>query len=177
MVTTVTSSTSSATQDLSSYYQEKIENFQNGKTNITKQDLTDMVSSYIKEGEDPPVSLTGMLSAYSQIDTNGDGISYSEFEDYKGSSAGLLSSLGITADSMKNYLAQMDLTLLSGSSSSVSNLLDAGILGSTSSTGSLISSLGLTSTSSSVESLIESYNNGTYSAAESSNYSLLDYLT
>ena len=37
MVTTVTSSTSSATQDLSSYYQEKIENFQNGKTQFGKK--------------------------------------------------------------------------------------------------------------------------------------------
>jgi len=141
----------SATQDLSAYNQQQIQDFENGKITITKQDLTAMVSSEVSKGEEPSATLVGLLSSYNTIDTTGNGITYSELEKYKSSSSGLLNSLGLNADSLKEQLNKMALTLLGGDSSSsssgsIASLLDSNnssslLSGSTSSSSSSLSSL------------------------------------
>lgn len=61
----------------------KMESFRSGKTNLSKDDLTDMVSKMSENGKTAPEDLQQILSSYDKIDADGDGgLSFDEITSY-----------------------------------------------------------------------------------------------
>jgi len=158
---------------------KQIQDFLDGKVNITKSDLQNTVSSAIAQGEEPSDTLLDILDSYDKIDTNGDGLSYEELKTYKNTSAGMLSSLGLSAESLKRK--QLDLFvsafLKDDSTASSSSLfgstdLQDSLLGDYSSD-STTDSTSADSSNSYLDSVLQAYS----SSNTSNTSSILDYIT
>jgi len=116
---------------------QQIQDFQNGKINISKEELTNIVSDEIKQGQDPSNSVLDIIDSYDKIDTNNDGISYDEFKTYKNSPKGLLSFMGISSLSISQQINSLTLGMLGNNSANDStglsllnqqpSILDSGI--------------------------------------------------
>jgi len=127
-------SVSSSTSDVNTV---NLQDFKDGKVNISKSELKSSVSEMIAQGEEPSDVLLDIVDSYDKIDTNDDGISYKELETYKSTPAGIISSLGLSVESMKRQ--QLNLfasTFLQDDSTSSSSLF-----GSTDSSESYLNSL------------------------------------
>jgi len=106
---------------------QKIQDFKNGKTKITKEELTTLVAGKLSQGEEVSATLTDLIDSYDEIDKNKDGIDYSEFKTYQNSTQGKLSSLGLSSGSLERQLDMLSLQLLEkNSGSSSSSLLQLG---------------------------------------------------
>jgi hypothetical protein len=118
-----------STSDINAINQQT-QDFKDGKTKITKEALTNTLTSTIKQGQEPLVAVIGLMDSYDQIDKNNDGISYDEFETYKSSPKGMLGSLGLSAESIKQQMNTLSLGLLGADSTGVlsqPSLLDFGL--------------------------------------------------
>jgi len=154
-----------STQDINTINQQKIQDFKDGKTNITKKDLTGMLSSEIAQGQDLSSDVIDLLDSYDQIDKDGDGISYEEFKTYNNTATGILNSLGLSSSSINNSIN----TTLLNSLKKQPSLLDSDLFGTNSN-----KSATLTSSNSYLDNLMQSYN--TSSTNAQSTLSLADYL-
>jgi len=94
-------STASTTSTSDINYLTQMQDFKDGKINITKSDLTSSVQKSVSNGETVSSTMLDIIDSYDKIDTNGDGISYEELTAYKNSTAGILSSMGLSATSIK----------------------------------------------------------------------------
>ena len=194
-----------STQDINAYNQQQIQDFTEGKINITKSDLQSLVSSEIAQGQQPSGQLMDIIDSYDQIDKNGDGISYSDLQTYQNTPKGILDSLGLNSQTLnlQNNLLSLnilnaddstndsssDLTSLLGNSSSsqtssddlssllLNNLTDSNDSSSLSSN-DLTGLLGnSSSTSSYIGSLLQNYSSSNNNTADNNSLSLIDYLS
>ena len=165
-----------STQDTATVNQQKIQDFKDGKINITKKDLGSILSGEITQGQDPSSDLMGIIDSYDKIDKNGDGVSYKEFTTYKSTPAGILSSLGLSSTSINNSINSSLLSYLNNSNSSTSSqqssLLNSGLFGGNSSDSSTL----LDSSSSYLDKLKQSYGISS-SETNGKTLSIADYLT
>jgi len=60
----------------------KMDNFRSGRANLSKEDLTSMVSDMKSKGMTEPEDLKQILSNYDKIDVNSDGTSFDEVTSY-----------------------------------------------------------------------------------------------
>ncbi|GEM_PF-2353937 len=103
------------TTDISTINQQ-IQDFKDGKAKISKEDLTGLVCSQIKQDQEISATLVDLVDSYEEIDKNHDGIDYSEFETYQNSSQGMLSALGISPGSISRQIDMLSLGILGNSS-------------------------------------------------------------
>jgi hypothetical protein len=75
-----------------------LQDFKDGKVNISKSELKNSVSATIAQGQEPSNALLDIIDSYEKIDTNGDGIGYKELETYKSTPAGIISSMGLSPE-------------------------------------------------------------------------------
>lgn len=66
---------------------QKMQDFQSGKTNLSKDDLSKMQNDMKSMGIDAPKGLQDITNNFDKIDTNGDGISSNELNSYTGGKA------------------------------------------------------------------------------------------
>lgn len=114
---TVQSSTSTDASAANAKMLQQMQDFKDGKINITKNDLKENIQAMMSEGEEAPAILLDLYQSYSKIDKNNDGISYKEFETYKNSTAGILNSLGFSTGKKFNanlIMSQYASALLNG---------------------------------------------------------------
>jgi hypothetical protein len=78
-----------------------LQDFKDGKVNISKSELKNSVSATIAQGQEPSNALLDIIDSYEKIDTNGDGIGYKELETYKSTPAGIISSMGLSPEALK----------------------------------------------------------------------------
>jgi hypothetical protein len=150
--------TSSVTSN-SSTVDAQLQAFYDGKTTISKSDLTSIVASEVSSGETVNSSIMDLIDSYESIDKNDDGkLTYQEYSTYKNSTAGMLSSLSLPDASSYSLL---DTDLFTNSSDDTFSILESG-----------------SSSSSGLSSLLDSLssNSTTTTAADSKTASLLDYL-
>jgi hypothetical protein len=102
---------------------QQIQDFLNGKINITRNDLKNTVSAMSAEGEKPSQVLLDIIDSYDKIDTNGDGLSYTELKTYKNTPAGILSSLGLSAESLKQRQLNLSISAFLEDNSTASSPL------------------------------------------------------
>lgn len=119
-----------SSSDINAINQQKIKDFQDGKINISKGELKNLVTSAIAQGETPSNTVVDILDSYDKIDTNGDGINYKEFQTYAKTPAAMLSSLGINTKNMQQQFSLLDTDFLSSSQSSDSGNMFTPLTGS-----------------------------------------------
>lgn len=171
----VTSVQNTSAQDAA----QKIQDFKDGKINISKADLKKEISDAIANDKTPDESELNIYDSYDKIDTNGDGISYKELQAYNNTKEGLLNSLGISKSSLTNYNNSFALNLLNGgaeSTSTSSSLLDyMNNNNSSSDNSSNIDFTGASSTNSAIQNYLSS--NGSSSSNSTNSLSLINYMT
>lgn len=114
----------SSTSDVNTVAQQ-LQDFKDGKVNISKSDLKKSAASVMTQGQKPSDSVIDIIDSYEKIDTNGDGISYKELESYKNTTAGLLSSLGMSPNAMKQQKLSLFSSVLSQDDSLPSSLFSS----------------------------------------------------
>jgi hypothetical protein len=122
MVSSVQSS-NTASQQL----QQQVQDFKDGILNLSKTDIKNDIIKSVTEGSTPSSALMDIYESFNQIDDNGDGLSYEEFETYKNSRTGMLNSLGITSqmDLTTNKINTAILSAYKGESTQQDNLLSS----------------------------------------------------
>lgn len=183
-------------QDANAYNQQQIQDFKDGKINITKSDLQNLVSSEISQGQQPSGAIMDIIDSYDQIDKNGDGINSSELQAYQNTSKGILGRLGLSSESLALQSNSLGLDLLNSidSGNDSSSLLPSdsnGLLGNTSTNQTSDNSLtnlmldnlntGINNNQSSasspyLNSLLQSYSSSN-PITDSNSMSLVDYLS
>ncbi|MDD3012325.1 MAG: hypothetical protein PHC34_01310 [Candidatus Gastranaerophilales bacterium] len=115
---------SSSAQDANAISQQ-IQEFKDGKVNITKNDLKSTLANAIAQGEEPSDTVLDIVDSYDKIDTNSDGISYEELETYKNTPAGIISSMGLSPESLKRQqLSLFSSALSENNTTTTSSLFD-----------------------------------------------------
>lgn len=155
--------TSSSAMDVTQL-QQKIQDFNDGKVNITKEDLKSYISEKKATGEKISSDVEDIIDSYENIDKDGDGISNSELTIYNAKKS-ILSSYSNQNLSLLNYLND------SSDSSSDDALTSLMTKYSTQNSSSSSDSTAY------VNKLLESYSSSDSSTDTSSSMSLLDYFS
>jgi Ca2+-binding EF-hand superfamily protein len=178
MTGSIQGTSTSATSNITAINQQ-IQDFKDGKTKITKEDLSNIMKSGIQQGQAPSAALMNIYDSYDQIDKNNDGgIDYNELQTYQNTPKGILSSMGISADSINQQINQLSLEYLGGNGSSTvfqqPSILDTGLFNDTSSESSDSFSGYVDDFSSSISQLMQNYNST--STGSNADLSIIDEL-